>query len=135
MVDKQGDLKTERQDIADVFADFYSDLYFGDMRECLFANNKQRCEETVPAITATELVIQLKKMKKRKSCDSCGVVAEMLKCAGSGALSVVAEMFTELLKPSVVIPAYWKETRLKVLYKKGHPALPDNYSNALQAIQ
>ena len=40
---------------------------------------------------------------------------------------MVAQLFTDIMDPSAQIPADWKETRLKVLFKKGDPQMPDNY--------
>jgi len=66
-------------------------------------------------------------MKKRKSPDCRGVVAELLKCSCTYLLQMVADVFTDILQPKSEVPAYWKETRLKVLFKKGDPQCAGNY--------
>ena len=78
-------------------------------------------------ITANELRGQLQKTANGKSADSKGVVMELLKHSGDDFLEIVAQVFTDILDPVSEIPEYWKQTRLKVLFKKGDPQLPDNY--------
>ena len=124
----QGELQSDRQGIADVFADFYSDLY-----ACRGATASADAMETASAlcaaspITANELRGQLRKTANGKSADSKGVVMELLKHSGDDFLEIVAQVFTDILDPASDIPEYWKQTRLKVLFKKGDPQLPDNY--------
>ena len=66
-------------------------------------------------------------MANGKALDQKGVVAELLKQSGDAFLGVVAGVFTDVLKPGAAVPEYWKDTQLKVLFKKGDPTLPDNY--------
>ena len=83
--------------------------------------------ERVPDVTVEELRKQLQTMSNRKSADTRGVVAELLKCSSDYFLEAVAEMFTDILQPEAAIPADWKMTRLKVLFKKGDSQLAGNY--------
>ena len=65
-------------------------------------------------------------MSKRKAADSSGIVVEMLQAGGTALREAIAELFTDVLNGEED-PASWRETRLKVLYKKGDPKLPENY--------
>jgi len=42
-------------------------------------------------------------------------------------LEIMAAFFSDLLRGDFTPPASWKETKLKVLFKKGDPKLPQNY--------
>ena len=126
MRDTDGELKTDRQDIADVFADFYADLY---------ASRELSAVERTPtevnhefnAISPEEINDQLKLMANGKGADSKGVVVELLKHSSDKFIQLVADVFTDLLKPDAQIPSQWKSTCLKVLFKKGDAKMPENY--------
>eukprot|EP00973_Karenia_brevis_P033988 4690318-Karenia_brevis.AAC.1 len=66
-------------------------------------------------------------MAAGKSADTNGVVVELLKHSGEGLLQVIADVFSDVLQPQAIFPEYWKNTRLKVLFKKGDPTLTENY--------
>lgn len=40
---------------------------------------------------------------------------------------ILAVLFSDILKPGSNVPSYWKQTRLKVLFKQGDPQMPENY--------
>eukprot|EP00973_Karenia_brevis_P032954 4549256-Karenia_brevis.AAC.1 len=69
--------------------------------------------DVLEPITVNELREQLKTMNCKKAPDQRGVVAELLKQSGDGFLKVVADVFTEILKPDSDIPDAWRETQLK----------------------
>ena len=75
MQDVKGNLQTDRASIAEVFAQFYEDLY-----RSTAANGSTT---DVPPFTASELHDALKRLKSGKAPEGRGLVAEMLK--GSGA--------------------------------------------------
>ena len=54
-------------------------------------------------------------------------MVELLKGGGQIFVQLIADVFTDVLQPKTDVPSYWKETRLKVLFKKGDPTLPENY--------
>ena len=128
MQDKGGKLRCNREEIAEVFADFYEDLYRQrGLSSDLDVMVEENVLETVPDVTDQELRTHLKQMRCKKSPDQRGVVAELLKSAGDAFLGILADTFTEILQPNSEIPAYWKKGRLTVLFKKGDPLLPGNY--------
>ena len=119
MIDSNGNMKTERQDIADVFADFYAELFASQG-----AAAEQRAAasaEHVPAIEADEVLMHLRRMASKKAADGRGVVAELLKEAGGTLEGIIAEVFTDIVQPGGLVPDYWKQTRLKIIFKKGDP--------------
>ena len=66
-------------------------------------------------------------MSRRKASDTNGLVAELLKDGGIAIREILAQVFTDILNPESSIPSYWKQTRLKVLFKQGDPQMPNNY--------
>ena len=110
MRNKLGELKSDRQSIADVFAEFYEDLY-GLRGGCLDHRTKDYAgDEEVQEVTVDELRNSLKKMSKNKAADGNGVVVELLQEAGTIFLTMVAEVFNSVLKGATEVPNYRKET-------------------------
>ena len=127
IIDKNGMEKTDEEDIADVFADFFEDLYCADGDAPGLAHDLQDCHESVPAITPGELRQQLRGMKPRKAADEGGMIAEFL-CKGSDKLfEIIADIFTAVMNPRGAVPEYWKASSIRVLFKKGDDRLPGNY--------
>jgi hypothetical protein len=126
--DKDHILKDGRQEIVDVFAEFYADLYAS--RKPVAPADKYSgggMPETVQPFTVEEASKELKKMAKKKASDTAGLVIEMIQTCSQGMLSAIVDTFNTILKPAPVPPASWKESVVKVLYKKGDPKKPDNY--------
>eukprot|EP00973_Karenia_brevis_P048859 6778175-Karenia_brevis.AAC.1 len=65
MTDKTGEMITGNKNIADVFADFYEDLYEASRKAPLIGAVDSRVEDITP-ITVAEIRAQLQKMKGRK---------------------------------------------------------------------
>ena len=65
-------------------------------------------------------------MAKKKAADSSGVVAEMLQHGGQGLLEFLSEIFNDVLMHEAD-PKSWKETKLKMLHKKGDAKSFENY--------
>ena len=78
---KDGSIKTDRQDIVDVFAKFYGDLFKRRDTNARFYMTAGAVQ-AVRAVTIEEVAEELKRMQKRKACDANGVVAELLKVSG-----------------------------------------------------
>ena len=125
MKDQQGSIKTEQKDIADVFADFYEELYSQSLPQgCEVDENK---DEAIPAFAITELESQICALKKGKARDRSGIVAEIVKNSGKELRSAVLDMFNEILSRDIIQPRSWATTMIQVLYKDGDQQLPQNY--------
>ena len=125
VLDCQGNLRVERQGIADAFAEFYEVLYGDDS----IIGNASRLEVgsgEVPGVEPSEVRKQLRQMAKNKSADGSGLVVEMLQEAGDGVISLVADIFNDVLLRNYT-PEGWRRTRIKVLLKKGDARILDNY--------
>lgn len=68
----------------------------------------------------------MKSMAKNKASDGAGIVVEMLQNAGGTLLSIIADLFNEVLQQDTD-PVQWKETKVKVLFKKGDTKSLENY--------
>ena len=123
MTDKDGSEKNDREDIANVFADFFEALYADT--ETVQPSDEVLAE--VPDVQIEELKEQLKHMKPRKAADDGGVVAELLKSSSVETLRIIAKLFTATMKPGAVIPESWKKSSIRVLFKKGDSRQPENY--------
>ena len=123
MRNKEGKTKTGRQDIVDVFAEFYEELYSSKevQQEGLDAMEENE-EDAVERITEEEIRSQIKQLKKKKTADGSHIVAEMLQGGGDYLIELIAEVFNDILSGDSGTPKDWQATRLKVLYKRGSEA-------------
>ena len=109
MKNKCGALQTDRQSIADVFAEFYEDLYAPGAGSAAAGGEHDFEDETgVPSVTVEELRGRLKKMHKKKASDTHGIVVELLQEAGQDMLFLISEVFNDILKKRSTPPLYWK---------------------------
>ena len=96
MIDDNGELVTEKEGIAEVFATFYERLYQARFED----NRPSRSSPTIelkPA-SADELLEAVRKLKRGKSPDEEGIIAEMLK-DGSQALRGTVRRFRNPTTP------------------------------------
>lgn len=122
-----GDVVDEKQEMVDIFGDFYAELYATRRDSYSDRGWANMVCERVRDVDADEIEELLWKMAKRKAGDQAGLVVEMLQRGGRRQHESLAELFNDLLDPASEPPEYWKETRLKVLFKRGDHAEPGNY--------
>lgn len=125
--DQMGTLKTETEEIAEVFASFYERLYTGDANQQTQDENLFEVAKPVEATSLEEVLDALRGMKRDRAKDVSGVVAEMLKDASQDLLLAVVNLFNDVLSLRSPPPSTWKKTKLIVLFKKGNPQLASNY--------
>ena len=124
VVDREGTHRDDRQQIADVFAEFYEDLYKSRVGEdCSDFSGW----EPVPGFTADEVNSALAKMKRGKASDHTGLVIELLKDSGGSVRKAIASIFNDILVKDMTTPEEWKKSRVIVLFKKGDTQKPENY--------
>ena len=129
MVDETGTESHNRQEIANVFSDFYGRLY-SDTHQHTGSNN---CDDSspqaaaVPPFTMTELRQGLKQLKNGKSPDTKGIVAEMLKHGSTALHDALLLLYNDICSFTRPAPDTWKHTVIKVLHKSGDARLPQNY--------
>ena len=109
-----------------MFADFYAELYRGAGTEHSFLTRDVDTGTSGIQVSAEELRAQLITMANGKCADTRGIVAELLKHASDNMLDNIATIFSDILKVGAATPEYWKESRLKILFKRGDARKPDN---------
>ena len=111
--------------IANTFATFYESLYFDSAPTATLV--RQPSIPDVPYITCHEVQAQIDMLKRRKARDDVGVAAEMLKYADSLLVSILTDLFNDLLFSCAEPPASWKVSRLQALFNKRDPSDMGNY--------
>ena len=127
MRNSHGEICYGREEIANVFADFYAELYRLRCQEPDDVLEMEASLAQMQPVTVSEIREQLKGMANKKAADSKGIVVELLKESSDHFLELIATIFTDVLDPNAEVPAAWQETQIKVLFKKGEPTLPENY--------
>lgn len=123
--DNTGNLKTDPDDMCEVFAHFYEDLY--KELDVGVDGFPEPSEVRHSSVTAEEVRDALKVLKNRKTGANDGLVAEMLKTKHEGLVGALAVFFDSILSDQLEIPDTWKLSTLKVIFKKGDAELPQNY--------
>ena len=131
MTDKNGGERTDRQGIADAFADFYADLYGSRMTVLADYHTGEGVRDAgpsqVPQFTTAEVQAEVDRLKKGKCQDSAGLVAEMIKYGGAKLVEVLTGLYNDVLSPNALPPKAWKESIITVIHKSGAPDQPKNY--------
>ena len=81
----------------------------------------------ISPFSLSELRFALGKMKRRRACDTNGLIAEMPKTECELLQHVILDVFNNVLVLGKPPPSEWRSTRLIVIFKKGDPKLPSNY--------
>ena len=128
MKNKYGEEVQGKQQMADVFADFYEDLYASkrDIQESQ-DNSIVQEEGPVETVTAEEVLSQLKVMAANKAADASGIVVEMLQHGGRPLADVLAAIFTGIFTGEAAPPKRWKKAIIKVMHKSGDQRDANNY--------
>ena len=124
MRDKNGGLQTDRKTVADIFADFYEELYASRDGAGPLCGLQM---SPVPPFTFRELTEALKSLKSKKCADTAGIRAEMLKKGGEKLLEKMLELYNLILAGTMQSPASWKHSVISVIHKSGDAAQPQNY--------
>lgn len=83
--------------------------------------------DIVPEVTVEEIERDLKQMHNGKAGDQSGLVVEMIQRGSKELFQLMAMMFSENTSGRSQPPEIWKQSVIKVFFKKGDATLPDNY--------
>ena len=78
-------------------------------------------------VTSEELTRALRGLKSGKTGSDDGLVAEMLKTGHGGLIDAIVKLSNSILHDELKVQGAWRETKLKVIFKKGDVELPKNY--------
>ena len=114
ITDQQGHCRTNRQDIADIFADFYAELYQHKPyhNECTETNSYDGPTTSIPEFKIFELDIALGQLKDNNCKDASGLIAEMFKTSGYHMRDALLNLYNEIIQPQPQIPSIWKHKRI-----------------------
>ena len=124
MVDKDGKCQTDRKTIADIFADFYEQLYSSAEQPRSDITGEV---SSLPPFTMNELVQAVKGLKRNKCADAAGIRAEMLKEGGRHLLEKLLVLYNSILCGNMEPPSPWKHSIISVIHKSGDATCPQNY--------
>ena len=124
MVDRDGNCQTDRKAIADIFADFYEQLYSCAQQE---ATEVSAQTSTLSPFTLNELILAVKSLKRNRCADTTGIRAEMLKVGGKHLLEKMLELYNTILTGNMEPPASWSHSVISVIHKSGDATQPQNY--------
>ena len=105
MLSEDGTTQKHKDDIAEVFACFYEDLY----KSTCSGRSEQTYDSSdsgsIEPFTLDELTQALKTMRSGRARDASGIVAEMLKLECPGLHEIILELFNDILQPGVQPPS------------------------------
>lgn len=108
-------------------ADLLKKVYTSDTHPCSdLARAPDWSYDGIPEFTTTEVKDAIKQMAKGRTCDSKGVLLEMLLHGGDDLLLHLARAFNELLR-SGDVPDHWSTSLLTLLHKEGDSNDPNNW--------
>ena len=120
-----GAVKKDRNEIANVFADFFAALC-SDSNRVAYEHHEHPAQP-IADVTKKEVIAQLAKMATGKCADESGIVAELVIYGGADLAAEFAAIFTDILQRQTEVPPDWKLSNISVLFKKGNAQLPENY--------
>lgn len=125
--DAAGATVTDRQDIADVFASFYADLYRHRHNDDQSPTPTNADDDRIQPFTEQELDKAISQLRNGRCRDTTGLIAEMLKEGGPTLRAHLLHLYNDVLRADAPPPQDWKRTTISVIHKSGDTRLPNNY--------
>ena len=114
MTDAAGATITDRQDIADVFASFYADLYRRRHHDDQSPTTTNADDDTIQPFTEQELDKAISQLRNGRCRDTTGLIAEMLKEGGPTLRTHLLRLYNDVLQrfqtTTVPSPSYHYST-------------------------
>ena len=130
MIYQNGKAETTQKGMANVFRDFYEDLYAAKgtptTNEKSKPTHKTKQQAKLPRVTIKEIDKALKELKNGKCKDTKNVTAEIIKHAGIKANKAIADICTDIIRGGEV-PDSWRKNTINVLHKGGPTHDAANY--------
>lgn len=127
--DKQGNVKTNREEILKIVETFYAELYKkqteGTPDDKIIKVLNQGSED-IPEITISEINGALSEMKNNKTPGEDGLVIEAIKMGGNKLLQAIKTLFNACLSKGTT-PSEWNNAVIILLHKKGDITDIGNY--------
>ena len=130
MIYPNGKAETTPKGMANVFREFYEDLYAAKgaptTKERSKPIHKTKQQAKLPRVTIKEIDKALKELKNGKCKDTKHVTAEIIKHAGIKAKNAIADICTDIIRGGDV-PDSWRKNTINVLHKGGPTHDAANY--------
>ena len=112
-----GDIKKDRLDIANAFAQFYKTLYAdaGKILDTISTLGSDALDD-IEDISQSDEAEQLKKMKKGKDANDEGIVAELLKFGGEEVEYEIANIFNNVMRGIEEVPQCFQISKIIILF-------------------
>ena len=120
VLEEDGSLTTNRDGIVRRAREYYQKLYSSERPRCYNRERYQRSPHNFPEITAWEVRLVIKQMKKGKAPGPDNITLDLIRDADEPIHVRLARLFNECLKKSKT-PEEWNKAILILLYKKGDP--------------
>ena len=121
VLEEDGSLTTNRDGIVKRAREYYQKLYSSERARChLCQRENQHLSHGFPEITACEVRLAIKQMKKGKAPGPDNITLDLIRNAGEPIHVRLARLFNECLKKSKT-PEEWNKAILILLYKNGDP--------------
>ena len=125
MKQKNGNITNNRQEILNVRADFYQELYSSKSSESE-PDIISPDQSAIPQVTVREVEVAIKEMKDNKAPGTDDITSDIIKIGGAGIIKELTKLYNQIMEEKR-IPVCWKEAKIILLHKKGDKTDIKNY--------
>ncbi|XP_072048653.1 uncharacterized protein [Amphiura filiformis] len=125
MKDKNGIPTSSREEILNICAEFYQDLYSSHSNQSK-PNFLSPDQTDIPNVTVREVETAVKQMKDNKAPGTDDISSDVYKIGGAEIITQLTRLYNQILTEKK-IPAAWKEAKIILLHKKGDKEDIKNY--------
>ena len=123
LLDRNGELRSDKHGIEEIVHDFYSELYASKIS---IKAKTPRKTESPPPVLPSEVRTAISKLRGSSAAGPDGITPEMLKNGGHHLHILLAQKFSLYLEQKS-FPDQWKESRMILIPKKGDKHDIGNY--------
>ena len=117
--------RTDRQTIADIFADIYKKLYA--TRTTPHEHHEYDHTSEILELTRSELEATIKGLRTGRTCDGAGVFAKLIKNGAPRLTDVLLDLYNQTIALNASTLANWKVSIVAVFHKSGEHNTPEHY--------
>ena len=126
MKNESGDIFTNREEILNICANFYQELYRSQNNNHITSTEISLDRSDVLPLIVEEIKKSLKEMKNNKAPGNDQLTSDIISLGGDEALKQITKIFNQILKHRK-IPTEWKEAKIIIIHKKGDRKDIKNY--------
>ena len=129
MKEKDGNITTDREEILNICAEFYQELYStqkGGNKTYNIQNMKSTDDTEVPDITEIEVELAVNQIKDYNVPGTDDITSDMFKIGGEEINKHLVKLYNQILHDKQILKK-WKEAKIILLHKNGDKADIKNY--------